>query len=107
LYPRPPARLLPRVTRKIFQAPLVRADYALPPISEFSMTRQIRFNAFDMNCFGRRSPPLWAHPLGRSWQYKDLEHWADAAQMLERGIFDGIFIADVMGYHDVYQGSPR
>ena len=36
------------------------------------MTRQIRFNAFDMNCVGHQSPGLWAHPRDRSWQYKDL-----------------------------------
>lgn len=69
------------------------------------MTRQIRFNAFDMNCVGHQSPGLWAHPRDRSWQYKDLEYWQDLARTLERGIFDGIFIADVVGYYDVYKGS--
>lgn len=69
------------------------------------MTRQIRFNAFDMNCVGHQSPGLWAHPRDRSWQYKDLEYWTSVARILERGIFDGIFIADVIGYYDVYQGS--
>ena len=71
------------------------------------MTRQIQFNAFDMNCVGHQSPGLWAHPRDRSWQYKDLEYWTDVVQTLERGIFDGIFIADVIGYYDVYQGSAR
>ena len=69
------------------------------------MTRQIRFNAFDMNCVGHQSPGLWAHPRDRSWQYKDLEYWTELARTLERGIFDGIFIADVIGYYDVYKGS--
>jgi FMN-dependent oxidoreductase (nitrilotriacetate monooxygenase family) len=69
------------------------------------MTRQIRFNAFDMNCVGHQSPGLWTHPRDRSWQYKDLEYWTDVVQTLERGIFDGIFIADVIGYYDVYQGG--
>src|SRR3954463_5689032 len=72
---------------------------------EEQMTRQIRFNAFDMNCVGHQSPGLWAHPRDRSWQYKDLEYWVDVARILERGIFDGIFIADVIGYYDVYQGN--
>jgi long-chain alkane monooxygenase len=71
------------------------------------MTRQIRFNAFDMNCVGHQSPGLWAHPRDRSWQYKDLEYWTDVARILERGIFDGIFVADVIGYYDVYQGSAH
>jgi FMN-dependent oxidoreductase (nitrilotriacetate monooxygenase family) len=69
------------------------------------MTRSIRFNAFDMNCVGHQSPGLWAHPRDRSWQYKDLEYWTDLAKTLERGIFDGIFIADVIGYYDVYKDS--
>jgi long-chain alkane monooxygenase len=69
------------------------------------MTRQIHFNAFDMNCVGHQSPGLWAHPEDRSYKYKDLDYWQDLARTLERGIFDGIFIADVIGYYDVYKGS--
>jgi FMN-dependent oxidoreductase (nitrilotriacetate monooxygenase family) len=69
------------------------------------MTRQIRFNAFDMNCVGHQSPGLWAHPRDRSWQYKDLEYWVDLAKILERGRFDGLFIADVLGVYDVYRGN--
>ena len=69
------------------------------------MSKLIRFNAFEMNCVGHQSPGLWAHPRDRSWQYKDLEYWTDLAKVLEKGIFDGIFIADVIGYYDVYQGS--
>ncbi|MET3481185.1 LLM class flavin-dependent oxidoreductase [Methylobacterium sp. 1973] len=65
----------------------------------------IRFNAFAMNCVGHQSPGLWAHPRDRSWRYKDLEYWQDLARTLERGIFDGVFIADVVGYYDVYKGS--
>jgi long-chain alkane monooxygenase len=69
------------------------------------MARQIRFNAFEMNCVGHQSPGLWAHPRDRSWQYKDLDYWTDLAKLLERGRFDGIFIADVLGVYDVYRGG--
>jgi len=69
------------------------------------MAREIRFNAFDMNCVGHQSPGLWAHPHDRSWQYKDLEYWVELAQILERGKFDGLFIADVLGVYDVYRGN--
>jgi len=69
------------------------------------MAKNIRFNAFEMNCVGHQSPGLWAHPRDRSWQYKDLDYWQDLARVLEKGIFDGIFIADVIGYYDVYKGS--
>ncbi|WP_095198137.1 LLM class flavin-dependent oxidoreductase [Mesorhizobium carmichaelinearum] len=69
------------------------------------MGLHIRFNAFDMNCVGHQSPGLWKHPRDKSWRYKDLDYWQDLARTLERGIFDGIFIADVIGYYDVYKGS--
>lgn len=69
------------------------------------MAREIRLNAFDMNCVGHQSPGLWAHPRDRSWQYKDLEYWTDLAKILERGKFDGLFIADVLGIYDVYNGN--
>ncbi|MBE8797132.1 LLM class flavin-dependent oxidoreductase, partial [Klebsiella pneumoniae] len=70
-----------------------------------SSQREIRLNAFDMNCVGHQSPGLWAHPRDRSWQYKDLEYWVDLARLLERGKFDGLFIADVLGIYDVLNGS--
>jgi FMN-dependent oxidoreductase (nitrilotriacetate monooxygenase family) len=69
------------------------------------VTKPIRFNAFEMNCVAHQSPGLRAHPRDRSWQYKDLEYWTNLAKILEKGIFDGIFIADVIGYYDVYKGS--
>ncbi len=69
------------------------------------MSKVIRFNAFEMNCVGHQSPGMWSHPRDRSAQYKDLDYWTDLAQILERGFFDGIFIADVIGYYDVYKGS--
>ncbi|HVI86923.1 MAG TPA: LLM class flavin-dependent oxidoreductase [Dongiaceae bacterium] len=69
------------------------------------MTRQIRFNAFDMNCVVHQSPGLWTHPRDRSHQYTDLEYWTELAQLLERGLFDGLFIADVLGVYDVYHGN--
>lgn len=68
------------------------------------MTKTIRFSAFESNCVGHQSPGLWRHPRDRSWQYKDLEYWTDLAKLLETGFFDSIFIADVIGYNDVYKG---
>nr|EJC0717812.1 LLM class flavin-dependent oxidoreductase [Acinetobacter baumannii] len=49
----------------------------------------------------------WRHPQDRSVEYKDLEYWTDLAQILERGFFDGIFIADVLGIYDVYHQSAE
>lgn len=71
------------------------------------MIKKISFNAFEMNCIAHQSPGLWRHPQDRSVEYKDLEYWTDLAQILERGFFDGIFIADVLGIYDVYHQSAE
>ncbi|WP_308221993.1 LLM class flavin-dependent oxidoreductase [Curtobacterium sp. MWU13-2055] len=70
-----------------------------------SEPRQIRFNAFDMNCVAHQSSGLWRHPRDRSRDYRDLTYWTDLAKTLEGGAFDGIFIADVLGTYDVYGDS--
>ena len=69
------------------------------------MTRQIRLNAFDMNCVGHQSPGLWRHPSDRSWDYKTIGYWTHLARTLERGLFDGVFLADVLGVYDVFGGN--
>jgi len=68
--------------------------------------KQLRLNAFAMNCVGHQSPGLWAHPRDRSTHYTDLDYWTDLAKTLERGRFDGLFLADVLGVYDVYGDSP-
>lgn len=69
------------------------------------MSRQIRFNAFDMNCVAHQSPGLWRHPDDRSHEYTRLGYWTELATLLELGRFDGLFIADVLGTYDVYGGD--
>ena len=68
--------------------------------------KPIRFNAFAMNTVGHQSPGLWTHPRDESTRYTDIDHWIALATLLERGLFDGVFIADVLGVYDVYRGSP-
>jgi long-chain alkane monooxygenase len=70
------------------------------------MTRPIRLNAFEMNTPALHCPGLWRHRDDQSWRYKDLSYWTDLGRLLERGFFDGIFVADVLGVYDVYNGSP-
>ena len=69
------------------------------------MTKEIRLNAFAMNCVGHQSQGLWRHPRDRSSNYNRLQHWIDLARLLERGKFDGLFLADVLGVYDVYGGT--
>ncbi len=70
------------------------------------MPREIRLNAFDMACVGHLQHGMWTHPADRSVNYKRLDHWLDMARLLERGLFDGLFLADVLGVYDVLDGSP-
>lgn len=70
------------------------------------MPKHILLNHFDMNSPGHQSCGLWRHPRDRSGEYHRLEYWTDLARTLERGRFDGIFLADVSGVYDVYGGSP-
>jgi FMN-dependent oxidoreductase (nitrilotriacetate monooxygenase family) len=71
------------------------------------MPRHIRLNAFDMNCVGHIQHGLWRHPRDQSTRYTDLDYWTDLARTLERGLFDGIFLADILGVYDVYKGGPE
>ena len=70
------------------------------------MTKQIRLNAFAMNCVAHQSPGLWTHPRDRTLGYNRLPYWLDLAKTLERGRFDGLFLADVLGVYDVFGNSP-
>lgn len=70
------------------------------------MPKEIRINAFNMNCVGHQCPGIWRHPRDRAAEYTSLAYWQELAKTLERGKFDGIFIADVTGVYDVYGGGP-
>ncbi|MFL6657102.1 MAG: LLM class flavin-dependent oxidoreductase [Massilia sp.] len=69
------------------------------------MSKQIRFNAFQMNAPSHQSPGLWTHARDEGHRYTDAAYWIELAQVLEAGRFDAIFLADVLGVYDVYQGS--
>jgi FMN-dependent oxidoreductase (nitrilotriacetate monooxygenase family) len=69
------------------------------------MPREILINAFHMNTVGHQSPGLWAHPRDQSRRYTELAYWTELARTLERGLIDGLFLADVLGVYDVYGGT--
>lgn len=70
-----------------------------------SQRKPIVLNAFNMNCVGHIQHGLWAHPRDRSIDYHRIPYWTDLARTLERGLFDSLFIADILGVYDVYQGN--
>jgi FMN-dependent oxidoreductase (nitrilotriacetate monooxygenase family) len=65
--------------------------------------KRIALNAFHMNCVGHINHGLWTHPRDRSSDYRLLPYWTGLARTLERGLFDGLFLADIVGVYDVYQ----
>ena len=71
------------------------------------MPREILLNAFDMNTVGHIQQGLWRHPRDQSHRHAELKYWTSLAQTLERGLFDGLFLADVLGIYDVYGGGPE
>jgi alkanesulfonate monooxygenase len=69
--------------------------------------KQIRLNAFIMNTPVHLSPGLWRHPRDQSVNFNRLDHWLELAKLWERGLFDGVFLADVLGPYDVFGNSPN
>lgn len=65
--------------------------------------KQLLLNAFNMNCVGHIHHGMWTHPQDCSTEFNTLAYWLDLAKTLERGLFDGLFIADIIGVYDVYQ----
>ncbi|MBO7743506.1 LLM class flavin-dependent oxidoreductase [Paenibacillus sp. MWE-103] len=69
------------------------------------MGKRIIMNAFDMNGAMHNSHGLWKHPDSERHRYTELAYWAEMARLLERGRFDALFLADVVGIYDVYKQS--
>jgi FMN-dependent oxidoreductase (nitrilotriacetate monooxygenase family) len=96
------------------------------------MSKEIRFNAFVMNSLAHLAPGQWtaagraaentaADPAGvpgaaaaataaaasfhPAASYLDPDHWIELARTLERGLFDSLFLGDVLGVYAVDTGS--
>lgn len=64
----------------------------------------MRLNLLDMDCMGA-CPGLWSHPDDGTSGYASLDYWVALARLLEKGLFDSLFIADIFGVYDVYGGN--
>ena len=69
------------------------------------MKKEISFNAFEMNCISHLSPGLWRYPNDKALCYKDMEYWKNIARIAQKGLFDAVFIADVLGIYEQYKGN--
>jgi FMN-dependent oxidoreductase (nitrilotriacetate monooxygenase family) len=61
--------------------------------------------AFDVTAPAHLTAGSWRNDGDQGHRYTDLQYWTGVARMLEDASFDGIFFADTIGYHDVYEGS--
>lgn len=69
------------------------------------MSKQIHVNGFEMATPGHINHGLWRLPGNRRTDYHTLDYWVDLARTLERGLFDAVFLADVVGTYTTYKGS--
>ncbi|HWI22732.1 MAG TPA: LLM class flavin-dependent oxidoreductase [Baekduia sp.] len=68
--------------------------------------KRIIINAFDQDVATHHGHGMWRYPGSRDAEYKSIDYWTELARICEKGKFDAIFIADVLGVEDVYKGSP-
>ena len=66
---------------------------------------RLRFNAFSMNCVSHIHHGQWVRDDTTNLDYTDLDTWVELARLLERGKFDALFLADVVGTYASYRGS--
>lgn len=71
------------------------------------MSKQIRVNGFEMATPGHINHGLWRLPGNRRVDYNKLDYWIELARVAEKGLFDAIFLADVVGTYGTYKGSRR
>jgi len=69
--------------------------------------KPLHFAAFVMNTTGHIIQGTWRRPQARQTDFNSLDHWVDLAKTLERGRFDAIFFADVVGLYAPYRGDER
>ncbi|WP_461186704.1 LLM class flavin-dependent oxidoreductase [Arthrobacter sp. Z4-13] len=61
--------------------------------------------AFDVFAPAHLTSGSWRNDGDEGHRYTDLQYWTEVAKKLEAASFDGIFFADNVGYHDVFNGS--
>jgi FMN-dependent oxidoreductase (nitrilotriacetate monooxygenase family) len=67
--------------------------------------KRLIFSAFAMNTGSHIWHGTWRHPQARQAEFNDLSMWVELVQLLERGRFDALFLADVSGLYGDYKGG--
>lgn len=69
------------------------------------MKKQIHLNGFVQHSPSPHSTGLWSYKRHEGHRHNRLAYWEEIARILERGKFDALFFADVIGTYSVYQNS--
>jgi alkanesulfonate monooxygenase SsuD/methylene tetrahydromethanopterin reductase-like flavin-dependent oxidoreductase (luciferase family) len=67
------------------------------------MPKRLILNSFSMNAVSHVFHGFWRRPDTRQTEFNDLEAWIELAQLLERGKFDALFVADILGVDASYK----
>lgn len=67
--------------------------------------RRLRLCAFVMNTNSHIQHGSWRHPQARQHEFTSLRLWTELASTLERGRFDAVFFADVLGLYGPARGD--
>ncbi|WWC71773.1 uncharacterized protein I206_105732 [Kwoniella pini CBS 10737] len=77
--------------------PYIKRDGSLP--------RRWILNALTSNTPGMVITGAWRRPGDRAAEYNTIKYWTDLAQLLERGKFSAVFLADLLGGKDTFGGE--
>ncbi|MCH9672430.1 MAG: LLM class flavin-dependent oxidoreductase [Gammaproteobacteria bacterium] len=58
-----------------------------------------------MNCVSHIHHGLWRRAESKQTEYTSLHTWVELAKLLEKGCIDALFLADVIGLYDAFQGD--
>jgi FMN-dependent oxidoreductase (nitrilotriacetate monooxygenase family) len=72
-----------------------------------SKPRRMILNAFSMNCVSHIQQGMWTREDTRQVEFGSLDPWIELAKVAEKGCFDTIFLADVIGLYDNYKGTAN
>ncbi|GAC69167.1 LLM class flavin-dependent oxidoreductase [Gordonia soli] len=76
-------------------------------MSSSTQRSPLHFSAFVMNTTSHILQGLWRTDESEQINFNSVDHWIRLAQELERGRFDFIFFADVVGLYGDYDGGYR
>ena len=80
---------------------------ASSPSSRPVTPKRLILNLFEMNCVSHITHGLWRLPDNNRERFNDIDYWIELAQLLEKGGFDAVFLADVVGTYDTFRGSAQ